>query len=242
MSEKLDGIRAVWTGTEFVSRAGEALGAPAWFCAGMPACRLDSELWAGRGRFETVLSVLNGSGRWSDLISVAFECPDASGGFEARQQVLAGFRAPFLRVAEQSPCRGVEHLRSELARIERIGGEGLVLRQPGCDYVGGRSSTMQKVKSQHDAEALVIDHIDGRGKHAGRLGSLVCQLANGLTFAIGTGFTDEQRANPPAVGTFITFRHRGFTARGIPRCQSFLRPAVNPPDAWEFICGRPASA
>jgi DNA ligase-1 len=238
MSEKLDGIRAIWTGTEFVSRTGEPIGAPSWFCEGLPSCRLDGELWAGRGGFERVLSVLNGADGWADLIFVAFDAPDATGGFESRQQTLASFRAPFLRIADQQPCRGADHLRSELARLERIGGEGLVLRQPGCKYVAGRSASMQKVKSQHDAEALVIDHIDGKGKHTGKLGSLVCQLANGLTFAIGSGFSDDQRANPPAVGTFITFRHRGFTARGIPRCQSFLRPAINPPDAWEFLCGR----
>ena len=36
------------------------------------------------------------------------------------------------------------------------GGEGLMLRQPGSKYVAGRSSTLLKVKTFHDAEAVVI--------------------------------------------------------------------------------------
>src|ERR1700688_4561798 len=36
MSEKLDGVRAYWTGKEFLSRLGNPLHAPDWFCAGLP--------------------------------------------------------------------------------------------------------------------------------------------------------------------------------------------------------------
>jgi DNA ligase-1 len=37
-----------------------------------------------------------------------------------------------------------------------MGGEGLMLRQPGSMYVFSRSSTLLKVKSFSDAEAKVI--------------------------------------------------------------------------------------
>ena len=36
MSEKLDGVRAYWTGKEFLSRLGNPLHAPDWFCQGLP--------------------------------------------------------------------------------------------------------------------------------------------------------------------------------------------------------------
>lgn len=42
----------------------------------------------------------------------------------------------YVEVVEQVKCKGVNHLKEELARIEKLGGEGLMLRQPGSKYVG----------------------------------------------------------------------------------------------------------
>ena len=53
-----------------------------------------------------------------------------------------------------------------MARIESLGGEGLMLRQPGSAYEVGRSCTLLKVKTFHDAEAFVVDHQGGKGKLA----------------------------------------------------------------------------
>ena len=75
----------------------------------------------------------------------------------------------------------------------------------------------------HDADAVVIGHVAGRGKHAGRLGALRVRNAQGSEFLIGTGFSDGQREQPPAVGTWVTFTHRGYTGGGVPRFASFIR-------------------
>src|SRR5689334_6705459 len=45
MSEKLDGVRAYWDGTQFLSRLGNVYVAPEWFVAGLPSTPLDGELW-----------------------------------------------------------------------------------------------------------------------------------------------------------------------------------------------------
>jgi len=37
MSEKLDGVRAIWTGEKLISRNGNEFAAPGWFTAGLPA-------------------------------------------------------------------------------------------------------------------------------------------------------------------------------------------------------------
>jgi ATP-dependent DNA ligase len=58
VSEKYDGVRALWTGTELQSRQGLPIRAPAWFTAGWPATPLDGELWAGRGRFDAAQSAV----------------------------------------------------------------------------------------------------------------------------------------------------------------------------------------
>ncbi|MBF0451109.1 MAG: hypothetical protein HQK75_10430 [Candidatus Magnetomorum sp.] len=45
MSEKLDGVRAYWTGKQLVSRAGNTFHVPKWFTQNFPSVPLDGELW-----------------------------------------------------------------------------------------------------------------------------------------------------------------------------------------------------
>src|SRR5208282_6202409 len=52
MSEKLDGVRAFWDGTQFISRLGNMFHAPDWFIADLPKSPLDGELWGGRKMFQ----------------------------------------------------------------------------------------------------------------------------------------------------------------------------------------------
>lgn len=44
VSEKLDGVRAIWDGKTLRFRSGRPIHAPAWFTAGLPAHPLDGEL------------------------------------------------------------------------------------------------------------------------------------------------------------------------------------------------------
>ena len=98
-----------------------------------------------------------------------------------------------------------------------------MLRQPGSQYEAGRSATLLKVKTFHDAEARVVDHAAGAGRHKGRLGALVVQLADGTQFSVGTGFSDAQRESPPPIGSLITFRYQELSDGGVPRFPSFIR-------------------
>ena len=82
-----------------------------------------------------------------------------------------------------------------------------------------------KHKPLHDAEALVLAHLPGQGRLAGQLGALQVRTESGVELAIGSGFSDADRQHPPAVGQRISFTHRGFTAGGVPRFASYLRPA-----------------
>jgi DNA ligase-1 len=45
VSEKYDGVRALWDGQTLRSRAGNTIAAPAWFIAKLPKQPLDGELW-----------------------------------------------------------------------------------------------------------------------------------------------------------------------------------------------------
>jgi hypothetical protein len=44
-------------------------------------------------------------------------------------------------------------------------------------------------------------------------------------FKLGSGLSDEQRRNPPPVGSTVTYRFRGLNDSGIPRFASFMRVA-----------------
>ena len=98
-----------------------------------------------------------------------------------------------------------------------------MLRQAGSAYEPGRSPTLLKVKRFHDDDARVIEHVPGRGRHQGRLGALLVQLDNGVSFSVGSGLSDAQRNDPPPVGSRVTFRYQELTDRGVPRFPTFVR-------------------
>ncbi len=79
-----------------------------------------------------------------------------------------------------------------------------------------------KVKTFHDAEARVVDHAAGTGKHKGRLGALVLELADGTRFNVGTGFSDLERESPPEIGSLVTFRYQELSDGGVPRFPSYV--------------------
>jgi DNA ligase-1 len=229
MSEKLDGVRAYWDGKQFLSRQGNLYHAPAWFTAGLPSVPLDGELWIDRKKFQRTVSIVrrqDKSDLWNEVRFLIFDAPTAAGGFEERlgflKDSLAKGAAKFARQHAHERCKSLDALRAELARIEAFGGEGLMLRQPGSKYVAGRSSTLLKVKTFHDAEAVVVGHQAGAGRHKGRLGALLVRLPDGTDFAIGTGFSDRERETPPAVGATVTFRYQELSDGGVPRFPSWV--------------------
>ncbi|NVB85557.1 MAG: DNA ligase [Kofleriaceae bacterium] len=234
MSEKLDGIRAYWDGEAFVSRLGNKFYAPDWFIADLPADTLDGELWVGRKMFQRTTSIVRSgaqSDEWKQVTYVVFDAPNARGTFEDRlahaQKVLKKAAAPHARWLDHVVCQGVDHLREELSRVEGLGGEGLMLRRPRSMYEVGRSTSLLKVKTFHDAEATVIGHAPGTGKHKGRLGALVVELADGTRFNVGTGFSDAEREAPPTVGSVITFRYQELSNDGVPRFPSYVGERVD---------------
>ena len=163
---------------------------------------------------------------WKDLRFVVFDAPAHGGVFEERLAFFHDFisqeKPPYAVAHPHETCRGLEHLQTELARVEQLGGEGLMMRQPKSLYVAGRSTTLLKVKSFLDAEARVVDHLPGAGRHKGRLGALEVELPNGTRFSVGTGFSDAERENPPPIGSVITFRYQELSDGGVPRFPSYI--------------------
>ena len=230
MSEKYDGVRGFWDGKNLLTRNGNAIHAPDYFLADLPAgIALDGELWIGRGKFEETTSVVlsdKPDARWKTVRFMVFDAPRTKGTFEQRVAFIAttlSAKNEFAKPVLQERCKSAAHLVAERDRIVALGGEGMMLRKPKSEYEAGRSPTLLKVKPADDAEATVIGHLSGKGRYEGMLGSLRVRTEDGREFSIGAGLTDAHRASPPPVGTVVTYRHRGLTGKGLPRFPSFLR-------------------
>ncbi|GAB6145718.1 DNA ligase [Desulfocicer niacini] len=230
MSEKLDGIRGYWDGTRMYTRKGIPLNPPAWFTQNFPPFPLDGELWSKRGDFEFIQSVVMdqtpGKG-WKHITYNIFEVPMGKGDFLSRlNRARTWFKAhkntharfiPQIRIKEKS------NMEDFLKEVESMGGEGVIVKNPDIPYHTGRSPHMLKVKNCQDMEGIVVGINKGQGKYENVMGSLTVKLKNGITFKLGTGFSDEIRQKPPQPGSTVTFKYHGFTKNGIPKFASFLR-------------------
>jgi len=231
VSEKYDGVRALWDGRVLRFRSGLTIAAPEAFVERLPPVPLDGELWLGRGRFEALSGLVRrqspDAAAWRQLRYMVFELPSASGSFASRAQRIAALAWqtgwPQLQAVEQAHLTSPQALQRRFDEVVAAGGEGLMLHRADAPYETGRSASLLKLKPLHDAEARVIGHLAGRGRHAGRMGALQVRSAAGVDFLLGTGFSDAQRDSPPAIGTLVSYTHRGHTADGVPRFASFLR-------------------
>ncbi len=231
VSEKYDGVRALWDGKELRFRSGRSVNAPAWFIAKLPAQPLDGELWLGRGQFETLSGIVRKTApqdeEWRRIKYMIFELPNAPGLFLQRaeriKEIVAQTQWPQLVAVKQFRVADRATLKKKLDEVVRAGGEGLMLHLADALYVTGRSDALLKLKPLQDTEAVVIDHVPGKGKYTGMMGALRVRTPEGKVFLIGTGFTDEVRKKPPPVSATITYTYRGLTKTGVPRFASYLR-------------------
>lgn len=236
VSEKLDGIRAVWDGKQLVSRQGHPIHAPAWFTKQFPAQALDGELWIARGQFEllsaTVRQTVPEDAAWQKVTFYVFELPNAEGSFADRarrlEQLAQKINSPYLKAIKQFHVQDEQSLKRTLDSVVARHGEGLMLHRADAPYLTGRNHALLKLKPQLDAEAIVIAHVPGKGKYVGKMGALLVEMPDGLQFKLGTGFTDAERANPPPIGSQVTYTYRDITKKGKPKFASFVR--VRPPE------------
>jgi len=230
MSEKLDGVRGYWDGQRLLSKHGHELFPPREFVRDLPPFPLEGELWSGRGHFEQTVGIVTQQQPhvgWLQLKFAIFDVPLTTGGFTERlaqaSSWLSAHPSDYAFVIPQRTVEDAADLQRELQRIESLGGEGLIVRDPDALYTPGRSMTLLKVKNYWDAEATVVAHLPGQGRNAGRLGALLVEREDGVKFRIGSGFSDAERETPPPLGAVVTYKYYGNYQSGLPRFPSFLR-------------------
>jgi DNA ligase-1 len=231
VSEKFDGMRAVWDGNTLHTRNGNVIAAPAWFTKGFPATPLDGELWLARGKFDALSGAVRKDvpidEEWRGISYLIFELPNAPGTFEAHAkrivEIVREANIPHLKAVVQFRVKDETALNKKLKQVVALNGEGLMLHRADAPYITWRSDVLLKLKLLLDAEAKVVAHVAGRGKYKGKLGVLVVETLEGVRFKLGTGFSDKHRENPPQIGSVITYTYRDITKTGKPKFASFLR-------------------
>ena len=237
VSEKYDGVRGYWNGRQLISRAGLPIAAPPWFTAGWPATPMDGELWAGRGRFShaqsTTAQTSPNDTAWRQMRFMVFDLPAAGGSFDERlprlETTVRAIAQPWVQAVEQRKLRSEAELNQWLNSVVKAGGEGLMLHKGSASYRAGRSDDLLKLKPFEDAEARVIGYKPGRGQWQGQTGALLVQSVDGKQFSLGSGLSAELHRNPPALGSWVTYRYQGLHEKsGLPRFARFMRVRNEP--------------
>nr|WP_314389655.1 DNA ligase [uncultured Campylobacter sp.] len=245
-SEKLDGVRAYWDGRNLRSRNGKILAVPEGWSTHFPSFALDGELYTARGEFEkiqsTVMDKTPSVAAWSEIKFHIFDVPEASGGLLERLSELEKFivknpqAGQNLKIIKQVKVKDNAEFEAFAEQIVAKGGEGAVAREPNAPYERKRSKNALKYKKFKDAECEVISINKGSGKYANFAGSLTCKALGskddkekagepkeGTIFKIGSGLSDENRQEPPKIGSIITYKFQNLTSNGKPRFPIFLR-------------------
>jgi DNA ligase 1 len=231
ISEKYDGVRAMWDGKQLYTRQGNTINAPAWFTKDLPKTPLDGELWLARHQFDALSGAVRKDvpidAEWQHITYNIFELPNASGDFQSRAkrivEIVKKANLKHLKAVEQFRLKDENALNLRLAQVVKNGGEGLMLHRADAMYETGRSAALIKLKPLYDADATVVAHTAGKGKYTGKLGALVVETPEGIRFKLGTGLSDNERENPPKIGSLVTYTYKGKTKNGKPKFARFLR-------------------
>ena len=231
ISEKFDGIRAIWDGKNLRSRNGKIINAPSFWTTNFPPFAIDGELWTKREDFENLYSIVadsKPSDEWKSVKFLIFDVPSVKGNLFSRlanlREFLAKNEAKNIEIIEQIPINSHKEVNEFLNSVLAKGGEGAVVRDPNSPYINGRSDKILKVKKFLDSECEVLQIYKGKGKFKGKMGSVLCRdIKSKAEFRLGSGFSDEIRANPPKIGQILTYKFQNLTKNGKPRFPVFIR-------------------
>jgi len=235
VSEKLDGVRGYWDGEKLMTRQGNLINSPSWFTLNWPKYPMDGELWIERGQFQALMSCVSRKEAeqnkaiscWKKVRFMMFDLPAFGGDFSHRVKQMSTLSlkisSPYLAMINQVKYTNINELDKKLDEVIAADGEGLMLHKENSFYKEGRNTALMKLKKHQDAEATIIAHTKGKGKYQDQLGAIQVKTADGIIFKIGSGFSDNLRANPPEIGSIITFKYNGLTQAGVPRFARFWR-------------------
>ena len=197
VSEKLNGIRAIWNpaANRFQTKRRKFwhpwMTAKIWGNTAPPTIALDGEFYIPGAPLGTIASACGVTILEDPGIPITY------GVFD----VIVPLKSALKRVAiidtiTHLPCDFVSHILCEtieelnavVALFRTNNSEGVVCRYANSCYAHGtRSSLVHKIKFFDDCEVTVIDFIEGEGKFAGTLGAMLVRDDSGRVFSTGGG-------------------------------------------------------
>jgi DNA ligase 1 len=164
VSEKYDGVRAIWNGIGLYSRNLTQIMAPKWFISQLPKdFSIDGELYIKRNFFNETSGYVRKKDpidyEWENIRFMAFDVPHLSSiAFEDRidrlDKILTGL--PNCQVIYKVPQIRVESLEQLMKIYQNYtedGAEGLMLHKPRSPYLPYRCNLVLKLKIHSDEEA-----------------------------------------------------------------------------------------
>lgn len=200
LSEKFDGVRAIWDGYDLFSRTAKKINASEDFLSALPkGISLDGELFIGRGNFSQTTSITSKKipikEEWKIIRFKAFDLPNSNEFFEERMLQLKQLGNHIIQPVDHILIENNEHLLKIQDEITKKGAEGLMIRKPNSKYEPKRSKTLLKLKNFSDEDAIVTGRELGKGRLSNGLGKLVVKWVKNpsVSFKVGTGFDDKTR-------------------------------------------------
>lgn len=195
---------------------------------------VEGELWIDYGAFEAISSITRRKNpSCADFERVKYlifnahlaESRDFLANLNRIKNIInrhKSHESSAIQVISQHAFSSEKELWDFFNSIIKKGGEGVIMRDSISAY---------KLKAQNDAECKIIDFSRGKGRLTGKVGAIVCEsledknsgITKGKIFRIGSGLSDEFRANPPKIGTIITYKFSGLSKNGFPKHTRFLR-------------------
>lgn len=203
MSEKYDGLRAVWTGKDLITRTMKTFAyVPDWFRSKLGRTPFDGEIYIPNEPF-TSLSISKKcdiiDNRWKKVKYLIFDTPMKNIKFEQRLKFLRTlkFECDFIQVInfqEVNLPREFGKVNEMFREVVARNGEGVMLIRASSGYEEGkRSKDSLKYKKDTEGQATIVSFHEGLGKYKGKLGKFKCRMPSGNTFFCGTGIDDELR-------------------------------------------------
>ncbi len=111
-------------------------------------------------------------------------------------------------------------------KFVKQGYEGVMIKDMKAPYKFGRGYEVMKLKAFHDADLKIKSLLEGTGKHAGKLGSVIVDF-EGVEVQVGSGFSDALRdqiwEDPENfIGRVIEVRYQEVTPDGSLRFPTFV--------------------
>jgi ATP-dependent DNA ligase len=173
---------------------------------------LDGEFYATD--WNTSMSILKRTSDHPDKMNIRFHVWDVipleawingrhTVKYSERRKILEkGFSAlNYTQVVKSLVVNSNQELGVAYEQLLLAGYEGGILKDPDGIYVlGSRSKDWLKLKPWTDADLLIVDAGEGKGRNLGRLGFLVLEgeaewkgKTHSVKTEVGTGFSDDQR-------------------------------------------------